>query len=180
MTRFFYWKKKYLYAWKYSLVWKSVSLMLFALLVLSCRTTKVNTSARLTDNLTWNRKVSVALATAPSSLAELAIPMDSLRRLPEGAAFTAKSGQAGLRLEVRDNKIHASATCDSLQSLVYELYERLHQARDELERVDMTSEPVAIPFTVRCEWFMAGALTVLLILTIKRIRRKWQEKREIS
>lgn len=84
MTRFFYWKKKYLYAWKYSLVWKSVSLMLFALLVLSCRTTKVNTSARLTDNLTWNRKVSVALATTPSSLAELAIPMDSLRRLPEG------------------------------------------------------------------------------------------------
>lgn len=118
--------------------------------------------------------------TIPASMAELGVPLDSLRELPEGASYTTRSGQAGLRLEVMDNRLYATATCDSLQSLVYELSERLHQARDELGRVDVTSEPVAIPFAVRCEWFMAGALTVLLILTIKRIKRKWQENREIS
>lgn len=118
--------------------------------------------------------------TIPASIAELEVPLDSLRELPEGASYMAKSDQAGLRLEVRDNRLYATATCDSLQSLVYELYERLHQARDELERVDMTREPVAVPFMARCGWFIAGALTVLSILTIKRIKRKWQEKREIS
>lgn len=173
MTRFFYWKKKYLYAWKYSLVWKSVSLMLFALLVLSCRTTKVNTSARLTDSLSWNRKVSVTPVTIPSSLVELAIPMDSLRKLPEGAAYTKRSGQATLTLRLRGDSVHGVATCDSLQRLVYELEERLRQAQDRTERAETIKEPVTIPFRTRLKWYLSGVLTGIILVIIIRTTRKW-------
>lgn len=167
MTRLSYWKKKYLYAWKYSHVWKSVSLMLFALLVLSCRTTKVNTSARLTDNLTWNRKVSAALATVPHSLAELTVPMDSLRSLPPGASYRAKSGQAGLNIGYKDGNVLASASCDSLQQLVYILEEELHQARDRLEQKETIKE--APEFTLKC--YLTGVLTgILTVLIFQFIR----------
>lgn len=173
MTRLSYWKKKYLYAWKYSLVWKSVSLMLFALLVLSCRTTKVNTSARLTDNLTWNRKVSVALATVPSSLAELAIPMDSLRRLPEGAAYTKRSGQATVSVTLKNDTVEAYASCDSLQRLVYEMEERLRQTHDLAARAETIREPARIPFRTRLKWYLSGVLTGIILVIIIKTYKKW-------
>lgn len=169
MTKLSYWKKKYLYAWKYSHVWKSVSLMLFALLALSCKSTKVNTSVRHTDSLALNRKVSVTLATIPSSLAELTIPEDSLRSLPPNAAYTAKSGQAGLKLTYQDGNIHAVATCDSLQQQVFMLEEELHQARDRLEQQETIKEPPG--FTLKC--YLTGIITGIISLLIFQYIRKW-------
>ncbi len=146
--------------------------MLLALLALSCRTTKVNTSAHVTDSLEWNRKVSVTLATIPSSLAGLTIPMDSLRKLPPGASYTAKSGQAGLRLEIKGNQLHATATCDSLQQLVFRLEEELHQARDELKRTEARKEPVIIPFLIKFKWCLIGILIgTAITIIIKKIKK---------
>ncbi|MCS2894380.1 hypothetical protein NXY11_01905 [Parabacteroides faecis] len=159
--------------------WWIVSIILSALLVTSCRTTKENTSLSLHDNLTWNRKVSVGLAIVPPSLAELTIPMDSLRRLPEGAIYTKKSGQATLTLKVKGDSIQGTASCDSLQQLVFELQEQLHQARDRLEQKEKTTEPITIPFLVKFKWCLIGILTGFILTVIIQRIKKWQERTAI-
>lgn len=116
---------------------------------------------RLTDSLTWNRKVSVGLAIVPPSLAELTVPMDSLRRLPEGAAYTKKSGQATLTLKVKGDSIQGTASCDSLQQQVFRLEEQLHQARDRLEQRETEIKPAGNPL----KYYLYGVLTGI-ILTI--------------
>lgn len=100
--------------------------------------------------------------------------MDSLRNLPEGAVYEKKSGQAGLKLSYKDGKILASATCDSLQQLVYKYEEELTRIRDQLEQYQKDSKPHESPF----KWYLYGVLTgiagaIIILLFIKH-RREWQ------
>ena len=150
--------------------WWIVSIILSALLVTSCRTTKENTSISLKDRLEWNRKVSATLATIPSSLVELTVPMDSLRRLPVGAVYTKKSGQATASVTLRNDTVVVAASCDSLQQQVYRLEEELHQARDRLEQSETIKE--APEFTLKC--YLTGILTGILTVLIFQFIRKWQ------
>lgn len=154
--------------------WWIASIMLSALLATSCRTTKENTSMHLSDSLQWNRKVSVALATVPSSLAELTVPMDSLRRLPPGAVYTKKSGQATATLTMAGDTIIVYASCDSLQQMVYNLEEELHQARDQLEQKETIKE--APGFTLKC--YLTGLITGFMTLLIFQFIRKWTKKQD--
>lgn len=70
----------------------------------------------------------------PSSKAEIAIPVDSLLKLPSQAVYTYHSGQATATVAKKDKVIYVAATCDSLQREV-EYYEELYyKARDALEQ----------------------------------------------
>ena len=58
------------------------------------------------------------MAGIPASSVKLSIPADSLRKLPEGAVYRGKSGQANLTVGSDDSgNIVAEASCDSLQQL---------------------------------------------------------------
>ena len=148
--------------------------MLVALLALSCKTTKENTSLSLRDNLTWNRKVSVGLAIVPPSLAELTIPMDSLRKLPEGAAYTKKSGQATLTLKIKGDSVQGTASCDSLQQQVFELQEQLHQARDRLEQSQTEIKPAANPLKHYLYGVLTGIILVISFYFFIKYGKKWR------
>lgn len=161
--------------------WWIVSIMFSALLATSCRTTKENTSMSLRDSLEWNRKVSVSLATIPSSLAELTIPIDSLRRLPEGAAYTKKSGNTRVTASIKDDSLHVEAETECAPGWDYTEEEGEVRIRDQLIRQETTKEPVAIPFWAKLKWCLTGvSITILFILTIilykkygKKIRRHY-------
>ena len=63
---------------------------------------------------------------------KLTIPADSLRKLPEGAVYRGKSGQANLTVGSDDSgNIVAEASCDSLQQLVLWYEEELARIRSE-------------------------------------------------
>ena len=47
------------------------------------------------------------------------IPIDSLRKLPEDAVYEKKEGKATVKAGVKDGTLLVSASCDSLQALVY-------------------------------------------------------------
>lgn len=105
--------------------------------------------------------------------------MDSLRKLPEGAAYTKRSGQATLTLRLRGDSVHGVATCDSLQRLVYELEERLRHTHDRTERAETIKEPVTIPFRTRLKWYLSGVLTGFILTTIIQIIYKtWQRRQQ--
>ena len=75
----------------------------------------------------------------PMSRAELEIPLDGLRNLPEGASFQKRSGQANMSLATKGNSIIATATCDSLQRDVEYYAELYFSTLEELEEMQERS-----------------------------------------
>ena len=116
------------------------------------------------------------MAGIPASSVKLTIPADSLRKLPEGAVYRGKSGQANLTVG-RDGSgnIVAEASCDSLQQLVLWYEEELTRIRSETRNEtsnDVQIEEKRPPNRMRT--FMKGVLAGLLagvLLTIKLYKR---------
>lgn len=68
----------------------------------------------------------------------MAVPVDSLLKLPEGAAYRESNNRAHVEATHRDGVIYITGTCDSLQRQV-EYYEALyHTARDALEHAEQS------------------------------------------
>lgn len=113
--------------------------MTTALCSLSCATSRKAEEARQTERADSARATladSTALVTrvtlreaVPQEAARLAVPVTSLRDLPQGAAWRSQSGRASATLSVKDDTVWVDAQCDSLTRLceVYEkTVERLH------------------------------------------------------
>ena len=113
----------------------------------------------------------------PSSKAEIAIPVDSLLKLPSQAVYTHHSGQATATVAKKGEVIYVAATCDSLQREV-EYYEELYyKARDALEQYkdsvqteakQQSSNLMAKLITLFAMGFVAGAFLIILIIITKR------------
>ena len=106
----------------------------------------------------------------------LTIPADSIRKLPDGAVYRGKSGQANLTVGT-DGKgnLVAEASCDSLQQLVLWYEEELTRIRSETKSEisnDVQMEEKRPPNRMRT--FMTGVLAGILagvLLTMKLKRR---------
>lgn len=116
------------------------------------------------------------MAGIPASVLKLTIPVDSLRKLPEGAAYRGKSGQANLTVGTDGSgNIVAEASCDSLQQLVLWYEEELTRIRNETKNNvsnDVQMEEKRPPNRMRT--FMTGVLAGILagvLLTMKLKRR---------
>lgn len=147
--------------------------MAIALPATSCRSIKENTTMSLLDNLAYKREVNVSLETIPASLATLAIPLDSLRRLPGGATYANRQGRATATVGIRGDTVVVTARCDSLQAVVAGLREEL----DSVRRLDAAKTVDKRP-SGRMECFMVGLFTGLsMVLIIKLIRYINERKR---
>lgn len=102
----------------------------------------------------------------------LTIPTDSLRNLPKGALYEKKSGQATLKIGYDNGAIVATASCDSLQQMVYRLEEELQLAYGRLEQHDTETKKEYPALTLRSA--LAGAIIILLTVLIYQFLQKWQ------
>ena len=91
------------------------------------------------------------------------MPIDSLRRLPEGATYTQKEGQATASVGLEGETIVIHAGCDSLQALVLSLEERLDRAQEELANTLKVKEPPDIPFWMTLKGYLTGVLAGLAL-----------------
>ena len=112
------------------------------------------------------------MAGIPASSVKLSIPADSLRKLPEGAVYRGKSGQANLTVGSDDSgNIVAEASCDSLQQLVLWYEEELARIRSETKsEISNDVQTVEKRPPNRMRTFITGVLAGLLagvLLTIK-------------
>lgn len=116
------------------------------------------------------------MAGIPASAVKLTIAADSLRKLPEGAVYRGKSGQANLTVGT-DGKgnLVAEASCDSLQQLVLWYEEELARIRSET-KIEISNDVQTVEKRLpnRMRTFMTGVLAGILagvLLTMKLKRR---------
>lgn len=116
------------------------------------------------------------MAGIPASAVMLTIPADSIRKLPDGAVYRGKSGQANLTVGT-DGKgnLVAEASCDSLQQLVLWYEEELTRIRSETKsEISNDVQTVEKRPPNRMRTFMTGVLAGILagvLLTMKLKRR---------
>ncbi len=105
----------------------------------------------------------------------LAVSVDSLLKLPEGAAYRESNDRAHVEATHQGGIIYITGTCDSLQRQV-EYYEALyHTARDALEQTrdqltqerQKRSEPLGNPILT----FVMGLAAGILTTTIKLFKK---------
>lgn len=162
--------------WRRSVrAWQRLSIalcMAIALPATSCRSIKENTTTSMLDKLAYKREVNVSLETIPASLATLAIPLDSLRRLPGGATYANRQGRATATVGMRGDTVVVTAHCDSLQAVVAALREEL----DSVQRLEAAKTVDKRP-SGRMECFMLGLVTGLSMVLIIKLTRYINERK---
>lgn len=104
----------------------------------------------------------------------MSIPVDSLRKLTPGAAYEKKSGQASLKLSYKDGNILGSATCDSLQNLVYTYEELIDQLKKDNSELQEQIKPPENPLKRYLYGVLTGAVVTIIIILFIKYRRKWR------
>ena len=136
---------------------------------------KIQTKSASADSASGSRRAGLMMAGIPARAVKLTIPADSLRKLPDGAVYRGKSGQANLTVRNDGSgNIVAEASCDSLQQLVLWYEEELTRIRNETKSEtsnDVQMEEKRPPNRMRT--FITGVLAgllagVLLTLKVKR------------
>jgi len=106
----------------------------------------------------------------------LAVSVDSLLKLPEGAVFRESKDRAHIEAKQKGGVIYITGTCDSLQRQV-EYYEALyHTARDALEQKQneliqerqKRSDPLADPILI----YVLGIVSVVLVTITFNLKKK--------
>ncbi len=118
-----------------------VVILTIALCFSSCATTKKTQTQQEQTFSTSEKSDTTAAVTrliatqpVPESRVSLAVSVDSLLKLPEGAAYRESNDRAHVEATHQGGVIYITGTCDSLQRQV-EYYEALyHTARNALEQ----------------------------------------------
>lgn len=93
---------------------------------------------------------------------EMAISVDSLLRLPTGAAYHKRSGQARAEVTKHGDTIYVTGTCDSLQRQVDQYKALYHTARDALELYHDSVQAEKQESTPQGRVFLAGLVIGLV------------------
>ena len=109
---------------------------LFILIILffaNCSSRKYTASfCQQTDSLLQTSRLTVQTARIPESRADLS--------MPAGAAFIQKSGQATAEIRFLHDTLFVAATCDSLQTLVWQYEEQLERQSKQTKEIRKEAE----------------------------------------
>lgn len=147
---------------------------MIALSVMSCRSPgRMTASSRLSDSLQSVRQSVLTLLPVPASVAQTKLSMSQLAALPEGAGYSARSGQATATvLRGQGDTLIITSTCDSLAREVIALREELIRIRNETGETVEEPPPQVVQEPTGFQWFQIWigriAVAVLLLILIKR------------
>ena len=173
---------------------------LFALIVLSvasCRSTKRLTRESQVVRSTLEARDSAAVSITetsqmpvkvPMSTVSLTLTLDSLRLLPQGAVYTARKGQASVKVSHKSptadepERLVIEAGCDSLELVcaryaktISTLKRQLKIASDsKAEHKEEAEESTGNGFLMRLKYFLAGLLAgvIGIVYTFIKLKKK--------
>lgn len=153
--------------------WVIVGMLMCVLFALSCVTKKNAYEQTISkEHVQTSEQVIVeegkAQVTIPMSIAQLELPVMNLHKLPPGAVYTSRSGQAKVDLRIRNDTIFVDAKCDSLQMLV-DYYRkqamRLKSTDNQIENVQ-EEKVEKTPIEERIWMLATGCLSIVIIVII--------------
>ena len=165
--------------------YKVVSMLIFVLLLWSCKSTKqVTESEQISDhrqtdsvNLLVVERIITPIVT-PQTTAKLNLLIDVLDSLPVGALFQARDGNAtGTVIKNDDNTLTFIANCDSLIFLVEQLNKELYHSRSENTTLKTTLNEQKLSVVNELsgwQWFQIYGFRILLIIFLLIIL--WQKR----
>ena len=132
---------------------------------------------------TWQTPVKV-----PMSAVSLTLPADSLRQLPPGAAYTARQGQASVKVRrtpptaTEPERLVIEAGCDSLELVaasysktIIALKRQLKEAKKENSAFrETTKERSSNGLGTVFIAFIVGVATGIVITKFNKIKKLWQ------
>jgi hypothetical protein len=149
-------------------------IMILVLSVASCKTSRqiqvhdVSESNQRTDSVSLVTERLMKAIPVPASRATLTLSFDSLLRLPVGAGYTEKQGQATVAvLMTEGGMIEASANCDSLTLLVEEMKTEifhLNKEKTELKSELNEQKIIEVNRLTGWQWFQVWTGRICLIL----------------
>lgn len=173
---------------------------LIALIVLSvesCRSTKrLTTESRVVQSTLEARDSEAVSITemsqmpvkVPMSAVSLTLNMDSLRLLPQGAGYTAKKGQASVKVSRKaptadePERIVIEAGCDSLELVCARYAKTISTLKRQLKEVSNSNkelkeeakESTGNGFLMRLKYFLAGLLAgvIGIVYTFIKLKKK--------
>ena len=119
-----------------------------------------------TDSLLQTSRLTVQTARIPESRADLSIPVAALKELPAGAAFIQKSGQATAEIRFLHDTLFVSATCDSLQELVYQYETTIEQLSKQTTQKEKNNQR-----NCKSGYIIIGFIIICALLYI--FRKRW-------
>lgn len=155
----------------------------------SCKTQKITEKSNVlqdmqrSDSTVIYEKESLIPVEVPESKASIILKPSEIAALPEGAAYTGKSGRASVSItNTGNNSYEISANCDSLLFLVnqktLEIY-RLQKQNRELSSKQESQEIETVRDPTPFQWFQIyGFRIILAIMAIVFIFKKidlWQK-----
>ena len=161
---------------------------MIALCCVSCATTKKTQTEQTQTFSTSERTDTTALVkrmttvqTIPESKVSLTISVDSLLKLPAGAAYRESKDRAHVEATHHDGVIYITGTCDSLQRQV-EYYEALyHTARDALEQAEQSlreeqqkktsTTPIRLFVIILMSGIVVGAVSTIFVTKHKLFKK---------
>ena len=136
-------------------------------------TTRTETVRTTADSLNSEVRL-IRTETVPKSEVRLAIPADSLMRLPPRATYSRKSGRASVSVGREGDTVTVYASCDSLQALVVYYERRADHYRKAFEAADARYEAEVKRRSnpVRTYFYGLGTGAVLGVLTTIFIQKR--------
>lgn len=132
---------------------------------------------------TWQTPVKV-----PMSAVSLTLNLDSLRLLPQGAGYTARQGQASVKVSRKaptadePERIVIEAGCDSLELVCARYAKTINTLKRQLKEAsksnkelrEETKESSGNTFLMRLKYFCAGLLSGIIgiVFTFIKLKRK--------
>lgn len=115
--------------------------------------------------------------TVPQSSVVLKLPIDDLRRLPSGAEFRDKSGQASVSVQFDQDTVCVSATCDSLQRMCsyyeskYSLYKTEYENLMAWQESELEEDPPDV-IHIFFRGVLLGVLSTIAIIIFIKLKTK--------
>ena len=136
-----------------------VVFLLIALCAMSCKSPTRVVKSTVLDSLQSVRQSVLTFLPVPASEARMTLPMSQLAVLPEGAGYSARSGQ----VRGHGDTLTFTSSCDSLAREVIALREEITRIRNETGEEVEEPPPQVVHEPTGWQWFQIWAGRLLLI-----------------
>ena len=153
--------------------WWLVGIITIALSASSCSSSKSISEKQERDSLIINERYEKLPIRIPESKVNLQIPALNLPKLPQGASYSDKQGQANVKVRVENDTVYIEASCDEIIAEMERMEREIYYLKDTAESLLEEKKPPEIGIKTVIKWFSVGFLLgiIITVITITKLKK---------